>query len=190
MRRIAYAGPWITELEVSYATDASQNGWGRHCYDYIDRFQDEFSDHIGTKFAIATSSCTGALHLGMAGLGIGKGDEVIVADTNFIATIASIVYLGAQPVFIDVLSDTFCLDISKVEEPITERTKAVGVFHGSPESAASHVSAIWSDVQIWWSDDAVVDAVATFKRRYCDDPGHVLDEVRRALLSAAREVQR
>ena len=129
MRRIAYAGPWTTELEVSYATDASQNGWGRHCYDYIDRFQDEFSDHIGTKFAIATSSCTGALHLGMAGLGIGKGDEVIVADTNFIATIASIVYLGAQPVFIDVLSDTFCLDISKVEEAITERTKAVLATH-------------------------------------------------------------
>ena len=84
---------------------------------------------------------------------------------------------------------TFCLDISKVEEAITERTKAVGVFHGSPESAASHVSAIWSDVQSWWSDDAVVDAVTKFKRRYCDDPGHVLDEMRRALLSVAREVR-
>jgi putative transferase (TIGR04331 family) len=86
--------------------------------------------------------------------------------------------------------DTSRWAISESAVPYFAALEAVGVFHGSPESAASHVSAIWSDVQSWWSDDAVVDAVATFKRRYCDDPGHVLDEVRRALLSAAREVQR
>ena len=129
MKRIAYTRPWITELEVAYATDAAQNGWGERCYDYLNRFEEEFADHIGTEFAVATSSCTGALHLGMAGLGIGMGDEVIVADTNYIAAIAPIVHLGAQPVFVDVLSDTWCLDISRVEEAITGQTKAVLATH-------------------------------------------------------------
>ena len=65
-----------------------------------------FKQHLGVKYAIATSSCTGALHMGLAALGIGPGDEVILADTNWIATAAPITYLGAKPVFVDILPDT------------------------------------------------------------------------------------
>lgn len=79
--RIPYTKPSITELEVRYATDAAANGWGEKCYAYIDRFEALFKSHLGVKYAIATSSCTGALHMGMAALGIGPGDEVILADT-------------------------------------------------------------------------------------------------------------
>ncbi|SVB25660.1 uncharacterized protein METZ01_LOCUS178514, partial [marine metagenome] len=129
MKRITYTKPWITELEVAYATDAAQNGWGEHCYDYIHRFEAEFSAHIGTEFAIATSSCTGALHLGMASLGIGRGDEVIFADTNYIAAIAPVVHLGAMPIFLDVHADTWCLDITKVEASISTRTRAIVATH-------------------------------------------------------------
>src|SRR6266404_4518236 len=92
--RILYTKPSITELEVRYSTDAAANGWGDHCYDYIHRFEAAFKDHLGSAFAIATSSCTGALHLGMAALGIGAGDEVIMADSNWIASAAPIVHLG------------------------------------------------------------------------------------------------
>jgi perosamine synthetase len=67
--RIHYTKPSITELEVRYATDAVANGWGENCYDYINRFEEAFKAHLGVKFAIATSSCTGALHMGMAALG-------------------------------------------------------------------------------------------------------------------------
>ena len=70
--RIYYTKPSITELEVCYATDAAQNGWGDQCYDYINRFEAAFKQHLGVKYAIATSSCTGALHMGMAALGIGS----------------------------------------------------------------------------------------------------------------------
>src|SRR4051812_104022 len=98
MHRILYTKPSITELEVRYATDAAANGWGDHCYDYINRFEAVFKDHLGSSFAIATSSCTGALHLGMAALGIGPGDEVILADSNWIASAAPIAHLGATPV--------------------------------------------------------------------------------------------
>jgi perosamine synthetase len=127
--RIPYTKPSITELEVSYATDAAANGWGERCYEYIERFQHAFKTHLGVKHAIATSSCTGALHMGMAALGIGPGDEVIMADTNWIATAAPIVHLGARPVFVDILPESWCIDPELAEAAITPRTKAIVAVH-------------------------------------------------------------
>ncbi|MGB6007074.1 DegT/DnrJ/EryC1/StrS family aminotransferase, partial [Castellaniella sp.] len=127
--RIHYTKPSITELEVRYATDAAANGWGDRCYEYIGRFEQSFKTHLGAEFALATSSCTGALHLGMAALGIGPGDEVIMADTNWIATASPIVHLGATPVFVDILPDTWCLDPARVEAAISARTKAIVAVH-------------------------------------------------------------
>lgn len=127
--RIYYTKPSITELEIRYATDAAANGWGDKCYEYINRFEDAFKAHLGVKYAIATSSCTGALHMGMAALGIGPGDEVIMADINWIATAAPIVHLGATPVFVDILPDSWCLDPALVEQAITPRTKAIVAVH-------------------------------------------------------------
>ncbi|MEI7998049.1 MAG: DegT/DnrJ/EryC1/StrS family aminotransferase [Candidatus Omnitrophota bacterium] len=127
--RIYYAKPSITELEVRYATDAAANGWGDKCYEYIYKFETMFKQHLGVKYAIATSSCTGALHLGLAAVGIGPGDEVIMADTNWIQTAAPIIYLGGKPVFVDILPDTWCIDPAKVEAAITPRTKAIIAVH-------------------------------------------------------------
>lgn len=129
IRRIPYTKPSITELEVRYATDAAENGWGEHCYDYIIRFEEAFKAHLGVKYAIATSSCTGALHMGMHALGISAGDEVIMADTNWIATAAPIVHQGATPVFVDILPDSWCLDPEQVEAAITPNTKAIVAVH-------------------------------------------------------------
>ena len=127
--RIYYTKPSITELEVRYATDAATNGWGEKCYEYIHRFEEAFKAHLGVKYAIATSSCTGALHMGMAALGIGPGDEVIMADTNWIATAAPIVHLGAKPIFVDILPDSWCIDPAMVKQAITPRTKAIVAVH-------------------------------------------------------------
>ena len=128
-KRVAYTKPSITELEVEYVTDAARNGWGEHCYDYIYRFERLFREHLGVAHAIATSSATGSLHMGMAGLGIGPGDEVILADTNWVASAAPVIYVGATPVFVDILSDTWCLDPAAVERAITPRTKAILAVH-------------------------------------------------------------
>lgn len=127
--RIAYTKPSITELEVQYATDAAANGWGEQCYAYIGRFENSYKEHLGVKHAIATSSCTGALHMGMAALGIGPGDEVIMADTNWIASAAPIVHLGAKPVFVDILPESWCIDPELAEAAITPRTKAILAVH-------------------------------------------------------------
>jgi perosamine synthetase len=129
MSRIHYTKPSITELELAYAADAAANGWGERCYDYIVRFESAFRDHLGVGHAIATSSCTGALHMGLAALGVGPGDEVILGDINWIASAAPITYLGARPVLVDVLPDSWCLDPARVEAAITPRTRAIIAVH-------------------------------------------------------------
>ena len=127
--RIHYTKPSITDLEVANATDAACNGWGELCYAYIARFEEAFKVHLGVKHAISTSSCTGALHMGLAALGIGPGDEVIMADTNWIASAAPIVHLGATPVFVDILPDSWCINPELAEAAITPRTKAIIAVH-------------------------------------------------------------
>lgn len=129
MSRIYYTKPSITELEIKYATDAATNGWGERCYEYIEHFEQLFKEHLGVKYAIATSSCTGALHMGLSALEIGPDDEVILADINWIASAAPITYLGAKPVFVDILPDTWCIDPEQVEAAITPRTKAIIAVH-------------------------------------------------------------
>jgi perosamine synthetase len=161
--RIFYTKPSITQKEIGYTTDAAANGWGEHCYDYIHRFEAIFREHLGVKHAIATSSATGALHIGMAALGIGQGDEVILGDINWIASAAPIVHLGATPILVDVLADTWCLDPAAVEVAITSKTKAIlavhlygnlceldalreiGQRHGIPviEDAAEAIGSVW-----------------------------------------------
>jgi len=127
--RIYYTKPSITDLEVRYASDAAANGWGDRCYDYIHRFEDQFKAHLGVRYAIATSSCTGAMHMGLSALGIGPGDEVVLADTNWIASAAPVVHLGAKPVFVDILESTWCINAEFVERAITPRTRAIIAVH-------------------------------------------------------------
>ena len=126
---IPYVKPSITELEISYLNDAVRMGWGERCYEYINRFEAQFAAWVGAKYAIATSSCTGALQMGMHALGLGPGDEVILADTNWIASVAPVVHLGAKPIFVDILEDSWCLDPDLVQVAITPHTKAILAVH-------------------------------------------------------------
>lgn len=129
MKRIYYTKPSITRKEIDYATDAVTIGWGDRCYEYINRFETLFANHLGVRHVIATSSCTGALHMGLAALGIKPGDEVIIGDINWIATAAPVTYLGAKPVLVDVCEDSWCIDSLKIEAAITPKTKAIIAVH-------------------------------------------------------------
>ncbi len=127
--KILYTKPSITNLEISYASDAAENGWGDDCYKYINKFENLFKEHLGVKYAIATSSCTGAIHIGLSSLGIGPGDEVIVADINWIASVSPIVHMGAKPIFVDVDVNSWCIDTNKIRDAITTNTKAIMAVH-------------------------------------------------------------
>src|SRR4051812_42921034 len=93
-------------------------------------FEEAFAAHLGTRHAVAVSSCTAALHLTYLAAGVGPGDEVIVPAMTFAATAAAAIYCGATPVFADILGPhDLSLDPDDVERRITPRTKAVGVVH-------------------------------------------------------------
>lgn len=129
MKRIPYTRPSITSLEIEYVNDAVTNGWGEECYKYIHKFEKSFADFLGVKHAIATSSATGAIHMGLLGLDIGPGDEVIIANANWIASVAPILHLGAKPIFVDVSENNWCIDPSLVEKAINTKTKAIMAVH-------------------------------------------------------------
>ena len=125
MKKIPVAGPSITDKEVEYVTDAARNAWYEGAYGYINRFEAAFADYLGVDHAISLPSGTGGIHLGLAAMDVGPGDEVIVPDITWIASASPILWLGATPVFADVDPVSWCLSPESFEECITPRTKAV-----------------------------------------------------------------
>src|SRR5947209_7488809 len=125
MRRIPIAGPWITQKEIAYVTDAVTRNWYDDAQLYQQRFERAFADYLGVRHALSLPSCTAAIHLALAALGVSPGDEVIVPDATWIASAAPITYVGATPVFADIDMKTWCLSPQSFEECITPKTKAV-----------------------------------------------------------------
>lgn len=125
MERILVSGPWITQKEIDYVTDAVTNAWYGNANMYHVRFERAFAEYQGVRHAMALPSCTSGLHLALASLGIGPGDEVILPDVTWIASSAPVSYVGATPVFADIDERTWCISASSLEECITPRTKAV-----------------------------------------------------------------
>jgi perosamine synthetase len=139
MERIPVSGPWITRREVDYVADAAENGWQGRASEYLDRFEAAAARAVGVPHAVALPSCTAALHLALASLGIGPGDEVIVPDLTWIASVAPVVYVGARAVFADVDPATWCLSAESVAARITPRTRAiiaVDLYGGLPDYEA------------------------------------------------------
>ena len=126
---ILTAGPSISALESTYAFDAAKNGWNSQWSKYLTKFEEEFAEYVGAEYALATSSCTGALQISLMALDIGPGDEVIVPDETWVATANAVRYVGATPIFADVELDTWNLDADSVETLITSKTKAIMPVH-------------------------------------------------------------
>lgn len=101
---------------------------------YIEEFETRFAAYVGASCAVAVQSGTAALHIALAELGVGAGDEVIVPTLTFAASVNPVLYCGANPVLVDVNPDTWTLDADEVEKAITSRTKAVMPVHlyGNP----------------------------------------------------------
>ena len=93
------------------------------------RFEQEFAAYCGARACVGTGNGLDAIRLILLAYGIGEGDEVIVPANTFIATVLAITYVGAKPVFVDAAVQTYTIDLAKVEEKITARTKAIIVVH-------------------------------------------------------------
>lgn len=119
------AGPSITQLEIEKVLDAVTHGWYEDAHRPILEFETAFAHYVGRRHAVSLPSCTAGLHLALAAMGIGPGDEVIVPELTWIATSAPIEYVGARPVFADVDPTSLCLTAETVTACLTPRTKAV-----------------------------------------------------------------
>ena len=126
---ISITQPQIDRKDIDSILSAAKTGWGSRCYNKIDLFEKKFRKKFNFKFASATSSCTGALHIGLKALGINKNDEIIIPESTWISCANVVEHLGAKPVFADIKKDTWCIDPSDVEKKITKKTKAIMAVH-------------------------------------------------------------
>ena len=130
---------------------------------FVAEFEDSFAQFCQTGYAVGVNNGTSALHLAMLALGIGAGDEVIIPANTFIATAWGVSYTGATPVFVDCTPDTWQIDVSRIEEKITSRTKAIiGVhLYGQPFDVAG-VKGLCQKHNLFMLEDAAQAQGATF----------------------------
>lgn len=122
-------GPSITHHEIEHVTSACATGWNMKSGSYISAFRQKMVQITGQKHALALSSCTGAMHIALAALGLKQGDEVLVPDLADFAVAACVTYCGAIPVFCDVDPDTLCLSAEDAASKITPRTRGLIAVH-------------------------------------------------------------
>ncbi len=163
-KTILTAGPSITQKEIDYVLDAVKNGWNFHFNDYVEKFEQAFAKYLGVKYAMTTSSGTGALHLSLLAMGIGEGDEVILPEISAVASANVVTYVRAKPIFVDVEKDTWCIDPQSFRKAITKRTKAVMPVHiyGHPANMGE-INKIAKENGLFVLEDACPSLGATFE---------------------------
>lgn len=127
-RTVPFHRPSIGDREIAAVSEVLQSGWittGERTAE----FERRFAEYLGASHAVAVNSCTAALHIALAAQGIGPGDEVITTPYTFVATVETIVYLGATPVLVDIDPATRNMDPAMIERSMTPRTRAIVPVH-------------------------------------------------------------
>ncbi len=174
MDTIPVASADVSGNEEAYVAEAIRSSWISSTGPFLDRFESEFAELCGTRYALACSNGTTALHLALLGLGLRPGDEVIVPSMTYIATANAVRYCGAEPVFVDIDPETWCISPSEIERAITPRTRGIIAVHlmGHPSDmdAINEVAAING---LWVVEDAAESHFAQYKGRTVGSLGTV-----------------
>jgi dTDP-4-amino-4,6-dideoxygalactose transaminase len=125
---LVFGTPTLGDEEIAEVVDTLRSGWIGMGPKVI-RFEEQFRDYIGCRYAVAVSSCTAGLHLGLIVHDIGPGDEVITSPLTFVATANVVLHQGARPVFVDIDPHTLNMDPDRIEAAITPRTRAIIPVH-------------------------------------------------------------
>lgn len=123
------AEPDLSGNELNYVSNCVRSTWISSKGEFIDRFERQFADYVGTKYAVSTCNGTCALHLAIKALEIGAGDEVIIPDLTFIASANSVSFTGAKPTLVDIDNNTWNIDPDKIVRNISQKTRAIMVVH-------------------------------------------------------------
>ncbi len=117
--------PFLNGREMEYVQDCISTGWISSSGKYVKAFEEKFAEYCQVKYGVAVCNGTMALHLALVAAGIAPGDEIIIPNFTMIASAFAACYIGAIPVFVDAEPDTWNIDVSRIEEKITIRTKAI-----------------------------------------------------------------
>jgi dTDP-4-amino-4,6-dideoxygalactose transaminase len=123
MKKVFLSPPDVGELEIEFASDAIRSGWVAPLGPYVDKFEADISAFTGAKYAVALSSGSAALQLGIQAIGVSSGDEVIMPTLTFAATPFSVIHAGGKPVFLDSEIQSWNLDPNLLSEFLAERNK-------------------------------------------------------------------
>ncbi|OCL27621.1 aminotransferase DegT [Orenia metallireducens] len=126
---IPIASSDLTGNELKYVQECIETNWISSKGRFVKEFEEGFAKYCNSKYGIATSNGTTALHLALESLGIGEGDEVIIPNLTFAATINAVLYTGAIPVLVDIDENSWNINVKKIEEGINNRTRAIIPVH-------------------------------------------------------------
>ncbi|KKG31714.1 DegT/DnrJ/EryC1/StrS family aminotransferase [Methanosarcina mazei] len=165
--------PYFDSEELYEIKEVLDSGWVSQG-PKVKEFENKVADYIGAKYAIAVTNCTAALHVSLLSLGISTGDEVLVADYTFPATGHSVLYCGAKPIFVDVDLSTYNINSDKIEEKITENTKAIIPVHtfGQP-AEMDKIMKIAHDYNLKVVEDAACALGAKYKTDHAGTIGDI-----------------
>ncbi|EGQ27042.1 spore coat polysaccharide biosynthesis protein SpsC [Sporosarcina newyorkensis 2681] len=168
------SSPYLKGNELKYVTDAVLSTWISSTGKYIDQFEQEFATFSECDYGVAVSNGTVALHLALATLGIGEGDEVIIPDLTFAATINAVLHANATPVIVDVEKDSWCIDPLEIKKAITKNTKAIIPVHiyGQPCEMDS-IMELANQHNLFVVEDCAEAHGATYKGRKVGSFGHI-----------------
>lgn len=127
-RFVPFCVPFTDRREIAEVTDTIRSGW-LTTGPKVRAFEERVRRLVGAGHAVALSSCTAALHLALAASGVGRGDEVVTSPYTFAATGEAILYLGARPVFADIVPDTLNIDPAAISRAVSRRTRAIVPVH-------------------------------------------------------------
>ena len=177
---IPISKPYFNKNEEKALSDVIKSGWVMQG-PMVSEFEEKFAQYVGTKYAVAVSSGTAALHLSLLALGIGEGDEVIIPSFSFIATANAVAHCGASPVFIDIDQRTYNISPEKIEEYLAgvskkknKKVKAIMPVHqlGMPADM-DYIIAIAKKHSLHIIEDAACALGSEYKGRKAGNIGDV-----------------
>ena len=164
--KIPMSMPSIGDLEAEYAADAIASKWISAGGHFHDRFEAEFAQSCGASTALAVANGTVAVHLALAALGVGPGDEVIVPSLTYVAAVNAIAYTGATPVFVDVCASTWTPSPESISQAVSSRTAGILVVHNYGHPAdMDPILACAKRHGLWVVEDAAEAPFARYRDR-------------------------